>query len=598
MRSKKTFLLIFFFLTSFIVIIPAAEGYIPPPVTVSLTRTGAQYMNGMWNILDTSLIPDTQFTINMTLDDIEPDLLWAYQISLMFNASVLNGVSVENGPFLGSKGGDVVVNPGHGFNNEEGTLGIYAAYLYTLADFPDGGSEEHGPLCTITFKVVGYGGSPITMGSGPPVGPTRLGNRTGDILIDKQKHPDRFIDAYFDNRPPVSVDPSTVEDVPVGGKFNVSVNVAEMEDLYSYELYLNWSAPVLNVTSIVEGDFLKSQPGDTVFHQEIHNDEGYIRVRCERTGTAGVSGGGTLANITFQVESIAKSTLHLYDTSLFAPDGNPLRHMTIDGFFNNVKIHDIAVTDVTASPALLEPGGADPVYINVTVENLGQFTETFNVTVYYGEEEIDTETDVSLLEDSKITLNFIWNVTDVRGGSYIIKAEASGVADDANTENNIGTFRSVVIILHDISIIQGATLQLIAQSGDSVYISILIKNEGSVSEENFNVTTYYNDTAIYTKVISKILQGEERSIMVIWNITDDVEPGLYLIWAATTDIPGEAEPSNNVRPIAAIEIREVSEQSLSSQIIIPVAVIAAVILSVSAVYIIFRRIRPSAEEAW
>lgn len=598
MSFKKTFLLIFFVLTSFIVIIPAAEGYIPPPVKVSLTRTGAQYINGMWNILDTSLVPDTQFTVNMTLDDIESSLLWAYQISLMFNASVLKGVSIEHGPFLESNGGAAMVVPGRGFNNEEGTLEIFAAYLDPIADFPEGGSEEHGSLCTITFKVVGYGGSPITMGSGLPIGPTLLGNITGGILIDKHKHPDRFIDAYFDNRPPVSVDPSTVEDVPVGGKFNVSVNVAEMEDLYSYEFYLNWSAPVLNVTSIVEGDFLKSQPGDTVFQQEIHNDEGYIRVRCERTGTPGISDGGTLANITFQVESIAKSTLHLYDTSLFDPDGNPILHMTIDGFFNNVKIHDIAVTDVTASPTLLEPGGTDPVYINVTVENLGQFTEIFNVTVYYGEKEIDTETDVSLLEDSKITLNFIWNVTDVRGGSYIIKAEASGVADDANTENNIGIFRSVVIILHDISIIQGATLQSSAHSGDSVYINILIKNEGSVTEENFNVTTYYNDTAIDTEVISKLFHGEERPIMVIWNITDDVEPGLYLIWAATTDIRGEAEPSNNVRNIAPIEIMEVSEQSLTSQIIIPVAAIAAVILGVSAVYIIFRRIRPPAEEAW
>ena len=593
MRSKKTFLLIIFFLTSFIVIIPTAEGYIPPPVNVSLTRTGAQYINGMWNILDTSLIPGTQFTVNMTLDDIEANLLWAYQLTLSFDPDVLQGVSVENGPFMESQGGDAVVNPGQGFNNTEGTRWLYAAYLYPMENFPEGGSEEYGPLCTITFEVADYGGSPITLGK-----ETLLGNLTGGPIIKKEKHPDHFFDAYFDNRPPVSVDPSVVEDVSVGGKFNVSVNVAEMENLYSYEFYMNWSAPVLNVTGIVEGDFLKSQPGDTVFQQEIHNDEGYIRVRCERTGTPGVSGGGTLANITFQVESVAKSNLHLYDTSLFDPVGNPILHMTIDGFFNNVRIHDIAVTKVTASPTLLEPGSADPVYINVTVENLGQFTETFNVTVYYGEEEIDTETDISLLKDSEITLNFIWNITAVKGGSYTIKAEASGVADDANTENNIGTFRSVVIVLHDISIIRGATLQSRAHSGDSVYINILIKNEGSVTEENFNVTTYYNDTAIYTKVISSLIHGGEIPIMVIWNITDDVEPGLYLIWAATTDIPGEAEPSNNVRNIAPIEIREVSEQSLTSQIIIPVAAIAAVILGVSAVYIIFRRIRPPAEEAW
>jgi len=594
MGSKKTILLVFFFLTSLIVVIPVAEGpYVPPPVNVSLTRMGAQYFNGVWNILDTSLVPGTQFTVNMTLDDMPSDLLWAYQITLIFNSSVLHGLRVDHGPYLESGGGKAIVVP-KDFNNTAGTLSIYAAYLFPMENFPSGGSEEHGPLCTATFEVVGYGGSPLTMGSGPPIGPTRLGNKTGGPLIDKALHPDHFTDAYFDNRPRVSVDPSIVEKVLIGEKFNVSINVAEIEDLYGYEFFMNWSAPVLNATSIVEGDFLKSQPDGTVFHQEIHNDESYIRVTCERTGTTGVSGGGTLANITFQVESIATSTLHLYNTSFFDPAENPIPHMTIDGFFNNVEIHDIAVTKVTASPTLLEPGSLDLVNINVTVENLGQFTEIFNVTVYYDGKEIDTARDITLEEDEETILMFTWNITGVRGGSYIITAEAS-VTGDAITKNNIGTFRSVVIILHDIAIVLGATLKSRAKSGDSVHIEIDIKNEGSMPE-TFNVTAYYNNTAIHTYTISNLLTGEIVPIMVMWNITVDIEPGLYLLWAETTVIPGELDTVDNIFRIGVVEITEVSEESSYSQFIIPLGALAAVILGVSAVYIIFRRIKP--KEAW
>jgi len=583
MSLKKTLLLMSLFLTSLIVIIPTSIGT-PSPTTVSLEPQ---------SVLDTSLVPGTQFTIDMSLDYVEPDLLWGYQLTLSFNPAVLHGVSVENGPFLESRGGSTLIMPGPGFNNTGGTLGLFAAYLYPIEKFPEGGSDEHGPLCTITFEVVEYGGSPITMG--PETGLANSTETHAYWIIHKKENPEFFFDSYFDNRPPISVDPKTVKDVPVGGSFNVSVNVADMADLYSWEFYMNWSVPMLDVTSVVEGDFLKSQPGETQFDYEIHNDEGYIYVSCARTVTPGVTGDGTLAQISFLVKSIGNSTIHLYDTLLLDSAQKQMLSTTIDGFFDNLKIHDIAVTSVTAFPSMIEPGIEDHVHINVTVENKGDFTETFNVTIYYGEKEIDEETDISLDPGANIILTFTWNITGVEGGAYSIKAEASVVTDEANTENNTHIYKSVIIIHHNISIIKGSTTSTKVESGDSVHIDITIKNKGSVTE-TFNVTTYYNETAIETETISDLRHGESRTFTVIWNITD-VEPGLYLIMSETSDIPDDADTSDNVRPIAVIEVMEASEESLYSKIIIPVAAIA-VILGVSAVYIIFRRIRRSPEEAW
>jgi len=280
-------------------------------------------------VVDPTLVPTTQFTFDLCVDYVEK--LWAYQLTLSFNPDVLQGVSVDNGPFLESRGGSAIVIPGQGFNNTEGTLWLFGAYLDPIKRLPTGGSDEHGPLATITFEVAGYGSSPITLG--PETG---LVNSTGGWIIHKLENPEFFSDGYFNNKG-VYVDPPRVRGVPVGESFTVNATAANIEDLYSWEFYLNWSAPLLNVTSVAEGDFLKSQPGGTQFYNEIHNDEGYIYANCTVTGAGTVvTGSGTLANVTFLVEDNGNSTLHLYDTFLNFTS-TPIPVETIDGWFINEK---------------------------------------------------------------------------------------------------------------------------------------------------------------------------------------------------------------------------------------------------------------------
>ena len=289
------------------------------------------------NIVDFTLVPTTQFKVDLYVDYVEPNLLWAYQLTLSFNPDVLHGVSVKNGPFLGSGGGNVMVVPGTGFNNTEGTLSIYGAYLYPIKNFPRGGSDEYGPLATVTFEVVGYGGSPITLG--PETG---LANRTGFWIIHKKENPEFFFDGYFSNKG-VYVDPPRVRGVPVGESFTVNVTAGNLEDVYSWEFYMNWSTPLLNATSMVEGDFLKSQPGGTQFDYEIHNDEGYIYANCTVTGAGtGVTGTGVLANVTFLVEDNGNSILHLYNTLLFNSTSAQIIVDWVDGWFIN-ELHTLTV---------------------------------------------------------------------------------------------------------------------------------------------------------------------------------------------------------------------------------------------------------------
>jgi len=69
---------------------------------------------------------------------------------------------------------------------------------------------------------------------------------------------------------------------------------------------------------------------------------------------------------------------------------------------------------------------------------LGDIAETFNVTAYYGENEIGTQTVFDLPPKTNITLIFQWNTTGLQPcNNYTIKAEASPVPYELDLENNI-----------------------------------------------------------------------------------------------------------------------------------------------------------------
>ncbi len=260
--------------------------------------------------------PGTQFSVDIVVDYVEK--LWGYQFWLSFNPEVLSGISVENGPFLGSAGGEVLVAPGAGFDNEAGELKLFGATIFFTVEVPElllptGG----GVLATVTFEVVGYGKSGIV-----------LGDDTG----------------------------------------------------------------LLNS----EGEWIVQGPGS-------------------------------------------------------------LEH----GQFANVKVHDVAVTEISTHPSWCYQG--DPIYITVTVENLGDFTETFDVKVYSvlmggsGEEifiGIDTVED--LAAGGSENLFFVWDTTGAAIGSYQIYAEALEVpGESAWTTNNIGktTFGGIGVRQHEVTLI-------------------------------------------------------------------------------------------------------------------------------------------------
>jgi hypothetical protein len=84
--------------------------------------------------------------------------------------------------------------------------------------------------------------------------------------------------------------------------------------------------------------------------------------------------------------------------------------------------HDVAAISQTAFETTVEPGTL--VEISVTVANYGEVPESFDVTCYYDDEEIDTIRVYDLASGDTETVKFTWDTGGVPLNTYLIKAWA------------------------------------------------------------------------------------------------------------------------------------------------------------------------------
>ncbi len=132
-------------------------------------------------------------------------LISAYQFTSSYNASILHGINVTNGDIITTyKSPLVMFTPGT-FDNTEGTLSLTAA-LITAFVGPIPSVWGPGTLANVTFMVVGYGTSNITLGP-----ETKLWGWPYDpwwdppIIVDAESMPDHIGHGFFSNKIPGDV---------------------------------------------------------------------------------------------------------------------------------------------------------------------------------------------------------------------------------------------------------------------------------------------------------------------------------------------------------------------------------------------------------
>jgi len=260
----------------------------------------------------------------------------------------------------------------------------------------------------------------------------------------------------------IQVDPQ-ISTVKVGEAFTVNVTVNDVTDLAVWEVQLYYLNTVLNCTNVAEGPFLK-QGGNTFFASLVNNTYNTTHGRVLMGATLiglipGVNGSGTLGTVTFQAIGGGDTPLHLTATTLLdstEPPRNPIPHTTIDGAVHVTggAIHDVAVTNVTTSKTIVGQGYL--LRINVTVENQGDVTESFNVTVFYNETAITlpngkNHTTITLASLNSTTITLTWNTTGTTHGNYTISAYATPVLGETDTTDNTFTYGIITVtILGDV----------------------------------------------------------------------------------------------------------------------------------------------------
>jgi len=338
----------------------------------------------------------------------------------------------------------------------------------------------------------------------------------------------------------VSVIPSSVT-ASMGQNFSINVTILSVLDLYGWEFKLGWNVSLLDAVNVAEGSFLKAG-GSTFFTYTVNATDGYMIVDCSLLGTVpGVSGNGTLATITFYVKDVGECPLDLYDVILLNSLEQPISCQAVDGHGYFTPPHDVAVTDVSASPITVLPSGI--VNVNVTVQNQGGFNEEFNVTAYSNLEIIGLQS-VSLASGSSATLPFMWNTTDFGKGDYTISASVSVVPDEIDTADNNKTADEIVTILcygHDIAVVDVEPSKTVVPQGHSVNITVIVKNYGIFSE-NFNTTAYTNTTAIQMQTTT-LASGESIKLNFTWNTSGFTRA--YIISANATPVEDEADTTDN-----------------------------------------------------
>jgi len=214
-----------------------------------------------------------------------------------------------------------------------------------------------------------------------------------------------------------------------------------------------------------------------------------------------------------------------------------------------ICIDNVAAIDQVPTPTAVMQG--QNVTIQVTVENKGTLTETFNVTCYFNNTAIDTKLVSSLAAGHQQILMFGWNTTGIPVGNYSIKAwaDSSAAITETDETDNWCTAAAIVTVLpapvHDVAAVSQVPDKTQVLNGTLVNINVTASNPGDFTE-TFNVTCHYNSNSIGYQTVTNLAPKATTSLIFVWD-TSGVEHGTYYILSVvdSSNVIAEINEENN-----------------------------------------------------
>lgn len=367
-----------------------------------------------------SAAPGESFNIKVEIK--QATNVYSWQFKLSWDPNVLEVQDVQEGDFLNQRVYKTIFQ--NYTYNEAGNLVV----VCVLRGEPRTASASgDGTLATVTLYVKDTGYSNLQL----------FDTEMYDYELDPL--PSTTESGYFQygvTIPSLNVVLPSVEDPLIpGSTFNVNITVANVNDLYSWDLCLSWNPIVLNFTDIQEGGFLNQNGTQPTVLNVTYPLAGTVCVNCTLSAQpiVAASGNGTLATIVFSVETPGDTLLDLHNTTLLDSNLLEISHVSEDGYFTNV-IGDIAVKSVEASTYNIMVG--DTVSITVALENEGNIAEPFDVLVWANITILKIIPVTDLDSGGQKTLTIDWDTQNIAQGKYVIIAEADTIPGEADTDDN------------------------------------------------------------------------------------------------------------------------------------------------------------------
>lgn len=212
------------------------------------------------------------------------------------------------------------------------------------------------------------------------------------------------------------------------------------------------------------------------------------------------------------------------------------------GLLNLIRPNDVAIANITTHNSTVIQG--QEVTMEITVENHGYYTESFDVTIYASTTPIGQVPVTNLEQGANQLLSFVWNTSGFAAGNHTITVEAEVVTNETDTLDNLLVDGTVEVrALHDLAVVNLTVKRTIVGQGYSVAINATIRNQG-IFTETFNVTLYANTTISEMLTNITLATGNWTIVTFSWNAENQTK-GNYAIRVYSHQVSGEIDVENN-----------------------------------------------------
>lgn len=340
-------------------------------------------------------------TINITVSDVTD--LYGWQFKLYYEPRILNGTSIIEGSFLKSAGAtfsETSFNDGY-----NATHGCAIAFCTLKGNMS--GVTGSGVLAIVSFRTKALGSSVLDLSE------TVLGR------VDSTEIPHNVVDGA------VQV-VKAVHDVAIR---NVILSSSQIVEGHPVEVVVS----VANEGNKTENFTVTLYRNETVIAAQAVSD---LTPKSNINLTFNWNTTGLPQGTTYKIKAEASKVSEETDLE---------DNVFIYGTVRIVQgSHDVAIKNVVPSPTIVFQG--EQVNIAVVAANIGDYTESFTVTIYCGDDIIGKQAVNNLVYGHDFVLNFIWDTTGAATNTtYRFKAVSSPVLGESNLNNNNFTSASVTV---------------------------------------------------------------------------------------------------------------------------------------------------------